>query len=265
MFLAFLFRIISWQNRIRSPEAMNATAAALASEIETQAAPLLQLETAISPTLPQKSPPPAEQTPIPHVTPAAILNASKRLDNAIEAWRSGDWDLMRTHLRGMVSEAGNDQSFYEYVYQVIAEQGAWRIGYELAFHPPQALPYDLNANRPDELHNILYHFALDPGFADVMENEKNIPLLTPARIRHAAYFGDIASAKQQLGEFLDGYAVRTRFPEAQLLEAEVLMLGGDPRGQNLLNAVPQNMDLPEWVRAEAALMLENGLPQINKP
>ncbi len=257
---------LGWfKNRVdRNKEVGNlATGTAMLAEAQTQVAALM--ETQPNPNPPGMTPPPVNPMPSQISTPAAILNASKLLDKAIEAWRDRDWQLMKSHLSDMVTAAGQDRAFYEYAYQVIAEQGAWRLGYQLAYHPPEPLPYDLRKENSDAHRRILYNFALDPGFAAETKAEKDIPLFRLAQIRHLAYSGELAAAREQFTAFMERPAVRTDFPEVQLLEAELSILEGDPEGQNLLNNIVVNEILPLWVRSEADLMIKNGLPQIRKP
>jgi len=59
--------------------------------------------------------------------------------------------------------------------------------------------------------------------------------------------------------------VTKKFPEMKLLEAEILLLQKDIHALDLLQSIASDSTLPQWVRDEAKIIQDTGLPEINKP
>ena len=289
MFLAFLFRMVSWQKKIRTAESSTATAAvlvvtetnnslpstpdaavswqelnrtatALAELSETQAALLAQS------TLPAVPPRPLQPSKTPDLTStAAAPTADQFFDGAIASWRLSSWESMHDNLRLMVIAAGDDREFYQHVYQVVMDKEAYPIGFDLMLNPVHPLPYDLAAEDNDRAHLILYRCALDPMVAEIIAQPEIEPMFVVGRVRYQAYYGDLNAAKRELGLLQGSNLVTKKFPEMKLLEAEILLLQNDIRALDLLQSVIDDTTLPQWVRDEAKIIQDTGLPEINKP
>ena len=289
MFLAFLFRVVSWQKKIRTAESSTATAAvlvvtetnnslpstpdaavswqelnrtatALAELSETQAALLAQS------TLPAVPPRPLQPSKTPDLTSTvAAPTADQFFDGAIASWRLSSWESMHDNLRLMVIAAGDDREFYQHVYQVVMDKEAYPIGFDLMLNPVHPLPYDLAAEDNDRAHLILYRCALDPMVAEIIAQPEIEPMFVVGRVRYQAYYGDLNAAKRELGLLQGSNLVTKKFPEMKLLEAEILLLQNDIRALDLLQSVIDDTTLPQWVRDEAKIIQDTGLPEINKP
>ena len=285
MFLAFLFRIISWQNRIRSPEAINATATALVSQAgtsglltpipDTDSASLQELNATITALAGVTETEAVQLTAPPHrpqasktpdlTSTAAAPTADQFFDGAVASWRLSSWESMHDNLRLMVIAAGDDREFYQHVYQVVMDKEAYPIGFDLMLNPVHPLPYDLASEDNERAHLILYRCALDPMVAEIIVQPEIEPMFVVGRVRYEAYYGDLTAAQRELGVLMESPLVTKKFPEMKLLEAEILLLQKDIHALDLLQSIASDSTLPQWVRDEAKIIQDTGLPEINKP
>ncbi len=223
------------------------TATAIQSAIPATLLPVVQLQptrTAVMENSPQ--------------APSSNLgHAEQEMKLAINAYLGGDVGEAKRHLGVMMNAAGEDVEFYDMALKTMMEQGAWGLALWMTIEPPQAAPLDFLRDRSEQMHQLVYLAAADPLAEVVFEQQQGVPFFAVASTRREMLFGDMASAKRRLGELMQDRMVRERFPEVNLLEAELYLKLDDPQAQNVLDRILKDAAMPAWIVDMAR--------QLNKP
>jgi predicted Ser/Thr protein kinase len=154
--------------------------------------------------------------------------------------------------------AGENYDFYMQTGADLAARNAWPQAAQVYVRLMQVHPRPVPAEITTRLNEALYKAAAVEDFFNVVSLDtiaEVAPPITPiVRTRHVLYFEGPVRARALLTGLS---AVDKSIPEERLLEAEASIRFGSPEEAiPILDGLIQNIDLPEWIRAEAQSLLD---------
>lgn len=182
---------------------------------------------------------------------------AQQVDEAIEAWKQGDRAGASVQLMIAIKMAGDNPGFYEDSLNKLVDNQSWMLAGMMLF--AQDAPKSLRElaqqrDRIDTVHQVLYMCASDPLSKDLFKSGGDRPLLLRvALIRYELLYGNPNKAREDLQPILDGVDLIRIYPEAHLLEVEILVKTNPDQARPKLNELlklsngPRDV-LPDWVR-----------------
>jgi serine/threonine-protein kinase len=194
---------------------------------------------------------------------------AQQVDEAIDAWKHGDRAGASVQLMIAIKMAGDKPRFYEDSLNKLVDNESWMLAGMMLF--AQDAPKSLRdlvqqRDRIDTVHQVLYMCADDPLSKDLFKANADRPLLfRVALIRYELLYANPNKAREDLMPILDGADLLRLYPEARLLEVEILMKTNPEQARPKLNELlklsegPRDI-IPDWVR-EFARELDRKLPK----
>jgi serine/threonine-protein kinase len=194
---------------------------------------------------------------------------AQQVDEAIGDWKSGDRAGASVKLMIAIKMAGDNPGFYEDSLHKLVDNESWMLAGMMLF--AQDAPKSLrelvqNRDKIDTVHQVLYMCASDLLSKDLFKANADRPLLfRAALIRYELLYGNPNKAKEDLMPILDGADLLRLYPEARLLEVEILVKTNPEQVRQKLNELIKLSDgprdvIPDWVR-EFAHQLDKKLPK----
>jgi serine/threonine protein kinase len=187
-----------------------------------------------------------------------------QLQLAFAYLQAGMPELEQDSITEVIKLAGSDESFLWDSARVAVGKGSWLSAARLA---SGAAKIHLESNRslPPELGTLLHETVYKAMKIKLAANylpfdqlaQVDAPLSQLAKARNTFYFGDKAFAQQMLDDLNMN---KPGFAEAQLLQAEISSLTGDPeRARQALADMRANPGTQDWMLQEADI-IEGTLP-----
>ncbi len=216
---------------------------------------------------PAPSPPPGTPTALSPAVSAALDLVTKNPDdpNALLALSLAYWDAGARRqaletLNTAANKAPKDREFLLKAALDFSSREAWLAS--SAMYMRAARTYPLNGAPVDlinNLHEAVYKAAKDADIATYLPFDSverfDQPLGLVARGRFALYNGKIEDANLLLNQVK---RLRPDFPEATLLEAEILIKEGRlDEARQLLTITASDLSVADWIRAESDAILKS--------
>ena len=191
--------------------------------------------------------------------PEDINQARALLEEAVQEWHNENAPGMVRLIAKTREAAGDNVEFYTWAMEYLRSEEAWLVAVILFFETEnQAIFGELPRNKIIEIsRELVYKAARDPMSARGLERNSDNPIMRIAPIRHELYNGDPQIAKNALGKILEQDIIVSKSPEAYLLEAEIFIVLNDPRANERLEMIRNDENMPEWIRIEADVLLQN--------
>ncbi len=184
-----------------------------------------------------------------------------QLDTAIEALTDGDTNQANIIVRQVVSDISDDQVLMNDVFTYLHENQAYLLAIEALFSQPGTSVSSIIDTYREQGHELLYLAAGEEDSGEFFDNNTNELIFAVAGLRWQLYYGDDIDAVQDgLDDIKNNPILDQRYPEADLLQAEIYFEYGDyeaAAGQiELILGTPNE---PEWI-VNLALDLEARIP-----
>ena len=167
-------------------------------------------------------------------------------------------DAARQQFDKALALGGNDVEFFAHAGEEMASRGAWLYAAKAYILMVRNYPTPLPDERRNAWHEAVYRAYRQPEAGEMFPipeiRERDEPMAVIAQVEVELIAGRLVAAKT----ILEG-AVRLRgeFPEARLLEAEILLRSQMPeKARPILESLTGDDQLPAWIRDEAQRMLE---------
>lgn len=197
---------------------------------------------------------PGVEKPAPTQSTAPLANdLQKMLDKAVNTWNSGNTDAFKSQLAPIEKAIGDNPTQLSQVLDVLASMQAWPTAAILGGNYLLDHPSESNLRLMQQMHEALYKAAADAGMGAFFNSYTSLPLMSVPVLRYQLLSGaPILDVKDSLDKLTNQPLFAKRFPEAKLLEAEVLIKQNNPdRAQKTLDELSKERLLPEWIRQEA--------------
>jgi len=184
-----------------------------------------------------------------------------QLHTAIEAITDGDTNQANIIVRQVVSDISDDQVLMNDVFTYLHENQAYLLAIEALFSQPGTSVSSIIDTYREQGHELLYLAAGEEDSGEFFDNNTNELIFAVAGLRWQLYYGDDIDAVQDgLDDIKNNPILDQRYPEADLLQAEIYFEYGDyeaAAGQiELILGTPNE---PEWI-VNLALDLEARIP-----
>jgi hypothetical protein len=178
------------------------------------------------------------------------------VDEALAAWEAGELESaagLVDKLQALV--AGQPEQAFG-VMQSFADKNAWLLAAmfgRASYEQNQAI---FIGERIQLLHKALYLAAKDPKAGDFFDLNKENPIFSVAFLRYRLYYGGNPNEiNKRVQVILNAPLVVRRFPEAYLLEVEVIYMSGDnQRAKTALAELLAKPNIQAWVIKQARLL-----------
>ena len=192
-----------------------------------------------------------EATGVPPTRQPDQNKAQQAVDAAIQAWNDGNHELAISSLREIRNMSGGDKAFFDDTLQKLIAGQYWSMAAVVLSQMPLENGMQFMRPRVELAHQVLYMAAADPAAQDVFRPglERDYPLIAKVAVaRHEFLFGNRQKAKDDLGKILSDPATSKIYPEAPLLEAEMLLDTGDTtRARKSLDKIIATPTLSPWI------------------
>lgn len=181
-----------------------------------------------------------------------LAQAREAMESAVLAWENGDIDTAARELEHMY--VVKDIKFYQDALWHFNQNDAWLLSAMMIFSEEvRPLLGWKTEEQLDKIHEVLYMAAGDPLAKDFINQHADKPLFPVAVIRYDLLYGDDPEqARRSLADILNDPTQLKQFPEARLLEVElVIQLNNSMLANELLDELLQDENLPEWVGQNA--------------
>ncbi|HWQ45945.1 MAG TPA: serine/threonine-protein kinase, partial [Longilinea sp.] len=171
------------------------------------------------------------------------------LDTAIQALSDGDTEQGNQIIRQVANEISGDQVLMNEVFAYLHENQAYLLAVEALFSQPGTSFSSIVDTYREQGHELLYLAAGDENSGDFFSNNTNELIFAVASLRWQLYFGDDIDAVQSgLLEIQDNPILDQRYPEADLLQAEIYFEEGDyEAASDQIDIVIETPNQAEWI------------------
>lgn len=204
------------------------------------------------------APVPPDETNTQVELPPEILD---QLDTAIEALTEGDTEQASQVVRQVVSEISGDQALMNAVFTYLHENQAYLLGVEALFSQPGTSVSSIIDTYREQGHELLYLAAGEEESGEFFTNNTNELIFAVANLRWQLFNGDDIDVVQEgLDEIQNNPILDQRYPEADLLQAEIYFEDSEyEAAAEQINVILETPNEPEWI-VNLALDLDARIP-----